>query len=79
MLLKIAKSYDVTTLSRSLVDNYAKLTGRDDVKALLEGEAYPKFSADRQLVDLFETYPEKLSADQLTKLLRPLPGARCRS
>jgi sulfite reductase (NADPH) flavoprotein alpha-component len=74
LLLKLQKSYDVTTLSRGAVENYAKLTGRSDVKALLEGEAYPKFSADRQLVDLFETYPEKLTADQLVGLLRPLPG-----
>lgn len=74
LLLKLQKSYDVTTLSRSAVENYAKLTGRGDVKALLEGEAYPKFAADRQLVDLFETYPEKLTAEQLVGLLRPLPG-----
>jgi len=74
LLLKLQKSYDVTTLSRGAVENYAKLTGRADVKALLEGEAYPKFSADRQLVDLFEAYPEKLTAEQLVGLLRPLPG-----
>ncbi|HVX34885.1 MAG TPA: flavodoxin domain-containing protein [Hyphomicrobium sp.] len=74
LLPKVQKSYDVTTLSRSAVENYAKLTGRGDVKALLEGEAYPKFAADRQLVDLFETYPEKLTAEQLVGLLRPLPG-----
>jgi len=74
LLLKLQKSYDVTTLSRSAVENYAKLTGRADVKALLEGEAYSKFAADRQLIDLFETYPEKLTAEQLTGLLRPLPG-----
>ena len=74
LLLKLQKSYDVTTLSRALVENYAKVTGRADVKALLEGEAYPKFAADRQLIDLFEAYPEKLTADQLTGLLRPLPG-----
>ncbi len=74
LLLKLEKSYDVTTLSRSFVENYAKLTGRDDVKALLEGEAYPKFASDRQLVDLFLAYPEKLTAEQLTGLLRPLPG-----
>jgi sulfite reductase (NADPH) flavoprotein alpha-component len=64
----------VTTLSRSAVENYAKLTGRSDVKALLEGEAYTRFAADRQLIDLFETYPEKLAAEQLVGLLRPLPG-----
>jgi sulfite reductase (NADPH) flavoprotein alpha-component len=74
LLLKLQKSYDVTTLSRSAVENYAKLTGRSDVKALLEGEAYTRFAADRQLIDLFETYPEKLAAEQLVGLLRPLPG-----
>lgn len=74
LLLKLQKSYDVTTLSRSFVENYAKLTGREDAKSLLEGEAYPKFAADRQLIDFFQAYPEKLTADQLTSLLRPLPG-----
>ena len=74
LLLKIQKGYDVTTLSRAAVDNYAKLTGRADVKQLLDGDAFAKFSSDRQLVDLFETYSEKLSADQLLGLLRPLPG-----
>lgn len=74
LLLKIQKGYDVTTLSRSAVDNYAKLTGRADVKKLLEGDAYAKFSSDRQLVDMFETYPEKLTHEQLLSLLRPLPG-----
>ncbi|MFT3730626.1 MAG: flavodoxin domain-containing protein [Hyphomicrobium sp.] len=74
LLLKLQKSYDVTTLSRSFVENYAKLTGRSDIKALLEGEGYPKFAADRQLIDLFLAYPEKLTAEQLTSLLRPLPG-----
>ncbi|MEQ1714689.1 MAG: flavodoxin domain-containing protein, partial [Hyphomicrobium sp.] len=74
LLLKIQKGFDVTTLSKPLVDSYAKLTGRGDVKALLEGDALAKFSADRQLVDLFETYSEKLSSEQLLGLLRPLPG-----
>lgn len=74
LLLKLQKSYDVTTLSRSFVENYAKLTGRQDAKALLEGEAYPKFASDRQLIDFFLAYPEKLTAEQLTSVLRPLPG-----
>jgi sulfite reductase (NADPH) flavoprotein alpha-component len=74
LLLKIQKGYDVTTLSRAAVENYAKLTGRSDVKTLLGGDAFAKFSADRQLIDLFETYAEKLSSEQLLGLLRPLPG-----
>lgn len=74
LVLKIAKAYDVTTLSRATVDAYAKLTGRKDVTKLLDGDAFASFSAERQLVDLLETYPEKLTAEQLMGLLRPLPG-----
>lgn len=71
---KLVRNFDITTLSRPLVDGYAKLTGRSDVAKLLEGDELARFSADRQLVDLFETYPETLAADQLVKLLRSLPG-----
>jgi sulfite reductase (NADPH) flavoprotein alpha-component len=71
---RLVQSFDITTLSRPLVESYAKLTGRKDVAGLLEGDTFQRFAADRQLVDLFETYREKLTADQLTKLLRPLPG-----
>ena len=74
LMLKIKNGFDVTTLSKASIENYSKLTGRTDVKALLEGDAFAKFSSDRQLVDLFEIYKEKLSAEQLLSLLRPLPG-----
>jgi sulfite reductase (NADPH) flavoprotein alpha-component len=74
LVLKIAKGFDITTLSRATVDAYAKLTGRKDVAKLLDGDALAKFSADRQVVDLLTSYPEKLTADQLLGLLRPLPG-----
>jgi sulfite reductase (NADPH) flavoprotein alpha-component len=71
---KLRERYDVTTLSRALVENYAKLTQRTDVKALAEQKAFTDFAEDRQLVDLFETYAEKLTPEQLFSLLRPLPG-----
>ncbi|MTD96181.1 sulfite reductase subunit alpha [Hyphomicrobium sp. xq] len=71
---KLRERYDVTTLSRALVENYGKLTQRTDVKALAEQKAFTEFSEDRQLVDLFETYAEKLTPEQLFSLLRPLPG-----
>lgn len=74
LVLKMAKGYDITTLSRATVDAYAKLTGRTDVAKLTDADALAKFSADRQLVDLLATYPEKLTAEQLLGLLRPLPG-----
>jgi len=71
---KLREQYDVTTLSRSLVEAYAKLTGRTDVAKLADPKAFAAFAEDRQLIDLFETYAEKLSAEQLFGLLRPLPG-----
>lgn len=74
LVLKIARGYDITTLSRATVDAYAKLTGRKDVAKLLEGDAFATFSADRQFVDFLEAYPEKLTAEQLMGLIRPLPG-----
>ncbi len=71
---KLRESYDVTTLSRSLVESYAKLTGRPDIAKLAEPKAFAGFAEDRQLVDLFETYAETLKPEQLYGLLRPLPG-----
>ena len=71
---KLRENYDVTTLSRSLVEGYAKLTGRPDIAKLAEPKAFAAFAEDRQLVDLFEVYPETLKPDQLFGVLRPLPG-----
>jgi sulfite reductase (NADPH) flavoprotein alpha-component len=71
---KLVESFDITTLSRPLVDGYAKLTGSKGIAKLLEDGELARFSADRQLIDLFESFPEKLGADQFVKLLRPLPG-----
>ncbi len=71
---KLRESYDITTLSRPLIDAYAKLTNRADIARLADPEEFTRFSADRQLIDLFDTHPEKLSPEQLFSLLRPLPG-----
>lgn len=74
LAVKLIKGHDITTLSRPTVDAYAKLTGRKDLARLLEGDAFARYAADRQLIDLFTEHPEKLNPDQLLKLLRPLPG-----
>jgi len=71
---KLTRTLDITTLSRPLVEKYAKLTGRGDVAALAgDAEAFRSFAADRQLIDLFTSYPERLDGEQLMHLLRPLP------
>jgi sulfite reductase (NADPH) flavoprotein alpha-component len=71
---KLREGYDVTTLSRALVESYAKLTQRIDLTHLSDPKAFAEFAEDRQLVDLFERYPEKLTPEQLYGVLRPLPG-----
>jgi sulfite reductase (NADPH) flavoprotein alpha-component len=71
---KLTRSYDITTLSKPLVESYAKLTGREDVAKLKDAETYTAFASDRQLVDLLTAFPEKLTPEQLYGLLRPLPG-----
>ncbi len=71
---ELISRFDITTLSRPLVEGYAKLTGRADVAALAAPDAFAAFAADRQLVDLFAAHPETLLPDQLRGLLRPLPG-----
>jgi len=74
LLKPLVERHDITTLTRPLVQAYAKLTGRADVAALAEGDAFTRYAANRQLVDLFAEHKEKLTPEQLTGLLRPLPG-----
>ena len=62
-----------STLTRPVVQAYVKLTGRSDVEALAGAEAFKRFAADRQLIDLFTEHPEALTEEQLLGLLRPLP------
>ena len=70
---KLMTERDVTTLTRPVVEAYAKLTGRADVAALATPERFDAYAADRQIVDLIAEHREKLTADQLIGLLRPLP------
>jgi sulfite reductase (NADPH) flavoprotein alpha-component len=71
---KLTNDLDITALTRPAVAGYAKLTGRSDIEKISQGEEFARYADDRQLVDLFVDHPEKLSGEQLVKLLRPLPG-----
>lgn len=73
LIAKLTTSHDITTLTRPVVQAYAKLTGRSDLEALADTEAFKRFAADRQLIDLFAEHPETLTQEQLLGLLRPLP------
>ncbi len=56
---------DITTLTAKQAEDYARLTGTKPPPA--------DWIAGRQIIDLLETAPARLSAEQLTALLRPLP------
>ncbi len=56
---------DITTLTAKQADDFARLTGSAPLPA--------DWVAGRQIIDLLETAPGRLSAEQLTTLLRPLP------
>lgn len=73
LVRRLIARYDITTLTRPLVEAYGRLTGRKDVLQLADAQAFQRFAADRQLVDLFSGFAEKLTVEQLQGLLRPLP------
>jgi sulfite reductase (NADPH) flavoprotein alpha-component len=56
---------DITTLTPKQIEDFARETGTQAPPA--------DWAAGRQIIDLLETAPRKLSAEQLTALLRPLP------
>ena len=69
----LSERFDLTTLTRDQITNYAALTGETKLGALVQDPAQAaEFMRDRQLVDLLDAAPHRLSADQLTGLLRPL-------
>jgi len=74
LIKSLVTAHDITTLTRPTMAAFAKLTGRADVAALAQGDAFTAYAADRQLVDLFAEHRETLSPTQLMGLLRPLPG-----
>jgi len=65
-------SRDVTTLSLKTLETYAAVTGHRDVKALLAGGGAREWLAGRQLIDLIETFPIALTAEQLRAVTRTL-------
>lgn len=61
----LADRFDITTLTAKQIEDHARLTGAVVPSA--------DWAAGRQVIDLLEAFPNKLTPDQLTGLLRPLP------
>lgn len=69
---ELTKGRDVTTLSLKTLESYAAATGHAGVQALLESGNPRAWIAGRQLIDLLQSFPMTLSADQLLQATRPL-------
>lgn len=68
----LRKNRDITTVSLKALETYADLTGQQDVKALIASGEAAQWISGRQLIDLIETYPIAITAEQLRKVTRPL-------
>jgi sulfite reductase (NADPH) flavoprotein alpha-component len=72
---QLTDKLDITTLTRGQIETYAKLTGDAEVNALAaDPERAGAFLRDRQVIDLLALAPGRLTVEQLTTLLRPLPS-----
>ena len=70
----LTEQFDITTLTRGQIGEYAALVGDARLQALVADDTRATdFLRDRQFVDLLAAAPNRLSAEQLTGLLRPLP------
>ncbi|HVC59884.1 MAG TPA: flavodoxin domain-containing protein [Acetobacteraceae bacterium] len=70
----LTERLDITTLTRAQITDYAGLTGDAALRALAEDAIRAaEFLRDRQFVDLLAAAPHKLTGENLTNLLRPLP------
>ncbi len=64
---------DITTLSAATIERFAKATGSEDAKAFVESGEVRAWLEGRNLIDLIERFPAKLTAEHLGTITRPLP------
>lgn len=64
---------DITTLSATTVERFAKATSHAEARALVESGEVKAWIEGRHLIDLIETYPATLTAEHLGTITRPLP------
>ena len=71
---RLANEWDITTLSRPVLEAYAALNPAPALAELIAGDGWRAYVPGRQLLDLLEDFPAALSPEQLTGLLRKLPS-----
>jgi sulfite reductase (NADPH) flavoprotein alpha-component len=64
---------DITTLSATTVERFAKATGHADAQKFVESGEVKAWIEGRHLIDLIERFPAALTAEHLNTVTRPLP------
>lgn len=70
----LTERFEITTLTPPVVERYAALTGDPDLTRTIEAGELRAFVEGRHLIDLLASHPHRLTGEQLTGLLRPLPA-----
>jgi sulfite reductase (NADPH) flavoprotein alpha-component len=70
---RLAGEWDITTLSRPVIEGYAALNPAPKLAELIAVDDWRVYLPGRQLLDLLEDFPFALAPEQLTGLLRKLP------
>jgi sulfite reductase (NADPH) flavoprotein alpha-component len=70
---QLASEFDITVVSRQVIEAYAALNPDPSLRDLLAGDAWRTYVDGRQIIDLLEDFPANLAPAQLTGLLRKLP------
>lgn len=66
--------YEITTLTRDVIEKYAEKTGLKEVQDILEDEEkLDHYLYGHDVLDLLQEYPAKLTATEFLEVLRPLP------
>jgi sulfite reductase (NADPH) flavoprotein alpha-component len=70
---RLARESDITVLSRQVIEAYAALNSDQRLRELLADDAWLTYLEGRQIIDLLEDFPTRLTPAQLTGMLRKLP------
>jgi sulfite reductase (NADPH) flavoprotein alpha-component len=70
---RLLAGFDITALSRPVMEAYAKVNPAPALAELLAGDGWRGWLAGRQIVDLLEAFPCSLTPEQLAGLFRKLP------
>ena len=70
----LAHHYEITLLTRDVIQKYAEKTGNKDVQQIVDQEEkLDQYLYGHDVLDLLHEFPFKLTATEFLELLRPLP------